>query len=339
MAGLALIMIALKRAYESVPVKELKKRARDGDQIALLLHRSAAYGTSLEAVLWLLVGLTMSLFFVYVSRQSAAWFAALSCAFVLWLGFLWLPKRKASALGLWSAAKLSPLFSRLASIVHPIIRRVTSFVGSYLPVHVHTGLYDQADLVNLLKNQQQQPDNQIPDSSLEIAAHAIDFGNKLVRDVLVPRRAVKMVQADDTTGPILMNELHESGFSRFPVYGSKKDEIVGILYLRDLLRSKSAAKVTSKMRGEVLYIHEDQPLEKALAAILKTHQHLFVVVNSFEEYTGILTIEDVLEQVLGQNIIDEFDQYDDMRAVAAMQAKKEHQDNSHPAEDGTEAQA
>jgi CBS domain containing-hemolysin-like protein len=79
------------------------------------------------------------------------------------------------------------------------------------------------------------------------------------------------------------------------------------------------------MHHQVCYVHEDQPLGEVMRAILKTHQQLFVVVNSFEEYVGIITMEDILEEVIGQQIVDEFDQYEDMRAVAARVAKKDHQ--------------
>jgi CBS domain containing-hemolysin-like protein len=65
-------------------------------------------------------------------------------------------------------------------------------------------------------------------------------------------------------------------------------------------------------------------LADALQAILKTRQHLFVVVNRFEEYVGVISIEDILEQIVGSPILDEFDQYDDLRAVAARQAEKDH---------------
>jgi CBS domain containing-hemolysin-like protein len=78
------------------------------------------------------------------------------------------------------------------------------------------------------------------------------------------------------------------------------------------------------MRKRVCYIHEEQTLLEALQAVLKTKHHLFIVVNSFEEYVGILTIEGVLEQIVGLPILDEFDRYEDMRAVAASIAEKEH---------------
>lgn len=331
--ALALASIAVKRAYDSIPVKELKKRARQGDQVALMLHRAAAYEYSLNLILWIVVVLSTATFFVYVARSTEAWPAAFICALVLWFGFIWLPKRRASSLGLTVAAKLSPVLEKVASVAHPLVQSSIRRIRSLFPLHVHSGLYDKQDLVKLLEQQSKQEDNQIPQSSLEIAKHAIQFGDQLVRDRLVPRRIVTSVKEGDSTGPVLMSELHDSGHSRFPVFSDEEPEkAVGVLYLRDLISAKSASKVSSKMRKEVFYIHEDQLLEEALQAILKTHQHLFIVVNSFEEYVGILTIEDVLESILGEQIIDEFDQYDDLRAVAAKAAGEEHRKLEHPAE-------
>jgi CBS domain containing-hemolysin-like protein len=84
------------------------------------------------------------------------------------------------------------------------------------------------------------------------------------------------------------------------------------------------------MNARLTYVHEDFSLYQTLQAFLKTKQHLFLVVNSFEELVGIITIEDVLEQMIGRAIVDEFDRYDDMRAVAAAAAHKEHQEHDEP---------
>nr|MBP7806933.1 CBS domain-containing protein [Candidatus Saccharibacteria bacterium] len=79
----------------------------------------------------------------------------------------------------------------------------------------------------------------------------------------------------------------------------------------------------------VLYLHESQNLYEALTAMLKTKHHLFIVVNSFEVLVGIITLEDVIEQIIGKPIIDEFDEYDDLRAVAARQAQTIHTEQKH----------
>ena len=75
------------------------------------------------------------------------------------------------------------------------------------------------------------------------------------------------------------------------------------------------------MEKKVYYIREDQTLDHALAAFLKTRHHLFVVVNGYRETAGIITLEDVIEALLGRKIVDEFDLHDDLRAVATREAK------------------
>jgi CBS domain containing-hemolysin-like protein len=127
-----------------------------------------------------------------------------------------------------------------------------------------------------------------------------------------------------------MDELSKSGHSRFPVYDDKRDNIVGILYLHDLVGTKKTGRVDTLMSGRLTYVHEDFTLYQTLQAFLRTKQHLFLVVNSFEELVGIITIEDVIEQMIGRAIVDEFDQYDDMRAVAATAARKEHDGHAEP---------
>jgi CBS domain containing-hemolysin-like protein len=120
-----------------------------------------------------------------------------------------------------------------------------------------------------------------------------------------------------------MSELHDSGFSRFPVLEAKGGAVVGTLYLRDLVGIETNCKVKDIMDKRVYYANEAAPLYRVFQAFLSTQHHLFVVVNEFEEMAGIITIEDVLEQILGKPIIDEFDKYDDLRAVAHSLAAKE----------------
>jgi putative hemolysin len=91
------------------------------------------------------------------------------------------------------------------------------------------------------------------------------------------------------------------------------------VHLRDLLsldvrESKTAEQLMEK---KVYYIRHDDSLQHALAAFIKTRHHLFVVINESRETVGLLSLEDVLECLIGQKIIDEDDVHSDLRAVAA----------------------
>lgn len=323
-AALALMSVGLLKSYRNVSERELRRRAREGDELATALYKAVSYGSSLGAVLWLIVILTNAVLFVSVAHSAPTWFAIVACAAVLWFAFVWMPARDVTRFSTWVAVQLAPGFAWILNYIHPILNRIVKFVDEHRPVTIHTGIFDREDLVDLIQDQKVQPYNRIDKVSLDIALNALTFGDVLVRDVMVPRRIVKMVDVEETVGPVLMSELHKSGFSRFPVFAGKAENPVGTLYMKDLIKAKAGGKIEKVARDDLAYIHEEQTLADALQAILKTHHQQYIVVNSFEEYAGIITMEDVLERIVGKPILDEFDQYDDMRAVATRVARKDH---------------
>lgn len=330
---IALFTLGLQRAYQQVPIKELRRRARKGDLLAQGLYRAASYGYSLKLLLLSFSIIASALLYVYVARVSEPWVAAVLVAVALWFMYIWLPAYTVQEWTLKVAARLAPGISWLLQYVHPAASRVSNFFGRLRHIHVHTGLYEETDIIELLERQGEQKDNRIPESTIRVAQSALTFADKPIREVYTPRRVVKSVATDDTVGPVLLSELHDSGFSRFPVYEETADNIVGVLMLRDLIDKKRGGKIRTYMHKKVCFVHEEQTLRNGLDAILKTHQQLFIVVNSFEEYVGIISIEDILEQILGEQIVDEFDAYEDMRAVAHSQAEKDHHNHNHPVEE------
>ncbi len=159
--------------------------------------------------------------------------------------------------------------------------------------------------------------------------HGLAFGDKLVVDVMTPRSVIDSINADELLGPLVLNDLHKTGHSRFPVIDGDVDHIVGVLHIRDLLTlspGKSSTTARKAMDSRVFYIREDQTLEHALSAFLKSHHHLFIVVNEYRETVGLLSLEDVIETLLGRKIIDEFDTHEDLRTVAARNPRG----NNHP---------
>ncbi len=324
--GLALLCLALQKTYSLLPRKELKRRARDKDPVADVLFRAVAYGASLQTLLWGVVVVSAAGSFVLLSQVAPPILAFITVAIAIAYGFVWMPAHKATAIGIRVAVWLTPAVTWLLRVLNPVLGRLTSFLQNHRPVTFHTGLYERDDLLRLIESQKHQPDSRISPETLDLLAHTLTFGDKLVSDVMVPARAVRSVAADEAIAPIIIGELHQSGFSRFPVRATSSDkaDFVGTLYLRDLVSLKHTGSIGDVMQADVYYVHEDHPLEQVLDAFLKTQHHLFIVVNSFEEFVGIITIEDILEEILGCKIVDEFDQYDDMRAVAAHHAKTEH---------------
>ena len=329
--ALALIRnILLYKTYHSVPLPELKRRARGRDNRAKALYKVAGYGAVLDLLQWLFCTAVGTVLLVWAARTSW-WLAAIAVVFTAWL-VVW-AKASANGWGGGLAAVFAPFDATLLSILNPVLQPLAKLLPEG---HSHTGLYEKRDVMEFIKQQNGQSDNRVPESDLLIAFNAMQFGDKQVGQVMTPRRQVKLVSGDELAGPVLTDELHKTGFSRFPVVADSakaaSPKIIGTLYLSRLVGYDGNAKVKELANKEVFFINEDSNLRQALSAFLKTHHHLLIVVNSFEEMVGVLSLEDVLEQILGKQIVDEFDNYENLRAVAAQDAKHEHTEHkeTHP---------
>jgi magnesium and cobalt transporter len=130
-----------------------------------------------------------------------------------------------------------------------------------------------------------------------------------VRDVMVPRSQMVVVHRDDSPEKILPVVI-ESGHSRFPVVGEDRDEVAGILLAKDLLRyfaqdDDSQFDIRECLRPAV-FIPESKRLNVLLKEFRVSHNHMAIVVDEYGGVSGLLTIEDVLEQIVG-DIGDEYD--------------------------------
>jgi CBS domain containing-hemolysin-like protein len=276
-------------------------------------------------LLWLLGTASAAVLFIW-SARTTWWLATAMVVVFAWLMF-WVPGLGPKSWLGWLSSLSAKYLAWLLSILQPILGRIGSWFPPAGRVHFHTGLYEKKDLLDFLQKQNRQLDNRIPETDLKIATGAMSFGDKTVGSVMTPRRKVKLVSAGDTIGPMLMDELHKSGFSRFPVVKDSAKtasaDVVGTLYLNNLIGYEGSGKVKDLAKRDVFFINEAANLRQALSAFLKTHHHLLIVVNSFEEMVGVLSIEDVLEQIIGNQIIDEFDNYENLRAVATLDANAE----------------
>lgn len=302
---------------------QLKRKAQAGDKQARAVYPLHV----LRYELYLLTGALIFIANAWLIILLAQWttdFVAVLLGSVILLLFsevvplLFLRKRALPIIAI-SSPLLRKLVGFCGPVTKPLARKIARVMQSQ-----ENAVYTKEQLVAMFENTLQKKDSDVSQDELLMLQGTLGFGEKMIRDIMTPRRMVRLVGQDDEVGPLLMDELHRSGHSRFPVtVDSKHMEFVGTLYLRDLVGQKTLRKVADIMSKDVRYIHEEESLDQALRAFLKTHHHLFVVVNNFEEFVGVLSIEDVLEEIIGKEIVDEFDAYDDLRAVAASIADKE----------------
>lgn len=160
----------------------------------------------------------------------------------------------------------------------------------------------------------------LPDAEEEMIHRALDLGTLTVREIMVPRHKIFSLSADMPLNEAMAKVVEEQ-HSRVPVYDPEKgrENIVGLLYSKDLSRLMlmrlSAGEIFSQRAGdlkvrqimrEVLYVPESKTLDDLLLEFQKRKRHLAVVVDEFGSISGLVTVEDVLEQIVGE-LEDEFD--------------------------------
>jgi magnesium and cobalt transporter len=144
---------------------------------------------------------------------------------------------------------------------------------------------------------------------LQMLESVLEVSEIQVRDIMVPRSQMVVINRDDTADRILPIVI-ESGHSRFPVVGEDRDEVAGILLAKDLLRffveDEPAEFDIKECLRPAVFIPESKRLNVLLKEFRATHNHMAIVVDEYGGVSGLLTIEDVLEQIVG-DIGDEYD--------------------------------
>ena len=164
---------------------------------------------------------------------------------------------------------------------------------------------DREELVALLHSAFER--NLLDAEALAMIEGVLEVSELAVRDVMVPRSQMDVVSVDDAVETFLPYVM-ETAHSRFPVIGDSKDEVLGILLAKDLLSyfaDRDAFDLRDSLRPAV-FIPESKRLNVLLKEFRSTRNHMAIVVDEYGGVAGLITIEDVLEQIVG-DIEDEYD--------------------------------
>ena len=144
----------------------------------------------------------------------------------------------------------------------------------------------------------------LQESERILVGNALDFAEMLVRQVMVPRTEIVAVP-DDTTVAGAMELLRQSPFTRVPVYREDLDHVVGVVHVRDVAFAAPEKSVVDIMR-KPLYLPETAHLDRVLAQLRRERVQLAIVIDEFGGTAGLVTLEDVIEELVGE-VQDEFD--------------------------------
>jgi CBS domain containing-hemolysin-like protein len=165
----------------------------------------------------------------------------------------------------------------------------------------------EAELRDLVERAQRR--GVVEQSERDMIESVFELGDTIVREVMVPRTDIVVIERGKTVKQAL-NLLLRSGFSRMPVVGDNTDDVLGVVYLRDLVKKErseggGAAKVEDVKRPAV-FVPESKPIDELLREMQTELGHIAIVVDEYGGTAGLVTLEDIVEEVVGE-ITDEYD--------------------------------
>ena len=216
----------------------------------------------------------------------------------------WLGIKNAEAVALWVAAPLY-LFHKLTFPLTWVLNRSTNTVLRWVGVEVADGEHSEHSEDELRLLLSSGPTERLSKQKRELLDNVFELSHRTARQVMVPRADVIYLSLHRSLEENL-DIARQAEFTRFPLCKEDLDQAVGIVHIKDLFRTAVLPKDLQSVKREIHFVPETLTLDRLLRRMRKEREHMVAVVDEYGGVSGIVTLEDVIEEIVGQ-IQDEFD--------------------------------
>ena len=315
LVGFSAFFSASETAFSSLNQIRLKSRAEDGDaSAARVLAMAEQYDKLLSTILIgnnivniAAASIGTILFTQMLGAERGATMSTIVLTIIVLIFGEVTPKSLAKEMPEKVATAVSPFLVLLMALMTPLTWLFTQW-KKLLGHFVHSGEADtitEGELMTMVS--EAENDGELTDRESELIRSAIEFDDVEVEEILTPRVDVVAVE-DDIPLEELAQTFAESGYSRLPVYHGTIDNIIGVVHEKDfyIARLKKATKIDDLV-VPTLYTTGSTQISQLLRTLREQHHHLAVVVDEYGGTEGIITLEDILEELVGE-IWDEHDE-------------------------------
>lgn len=200
----------------------------------------------------------------------------------------------------------SILFLPISLVFGPLLSKLNKWIQAYAVKTIE--LKTKNELENTLENIEDNEQLDAAEKEAELLKSVVKFGEVTVRQIMKSRVDIVSIDKSESFESVV-NEVIESGFSRFPVYEEDLDNIVGLLYVKDLLKfmkSDHRKNWHKLIRTNLIFVPESKKIDVLLREFQSKKFHFAIVIDEFGNTSGIVTLEDIVEEIVGE-IKDELD--------------------------------
>ena len=315
------VLLSINMSYVSVLEKEKPKVGK------LLRHHKLYINKSIASIL-ILNTIANTLGAAGVGAQAEQVFgsqAVFYISVILTFGILFFSEIIPKTIGALYWKELAPIAAYFIQffiwLTYPIIL-ITLFVTNKISKNKDgVNSLTKAELLESML--QSEDDGVIDEQESDVIENVLRLDEVKVKDILTPRSVIFAVEENRSVNDIVSSENDIFNFSRVPVYKDNIDNIVSITLTKKIFEQalKDDTIAINSITKKIFQISENIPVSKALDLFVKRKEHMFLVVDSYDQTEGIVTMEDCIETLLGIEIMDESDNVEDMRALAKQKMK------------------
>lgn len=200
----------------------------------------------------------------------------------------------------------------LLPVCWPLAWILDKTLGEEMP-----SVYSKQELMKIVEEHEDLKESEVDADEERIIKGALSYSDKSVEKVMTPRTVVYALKAKSILDEKLINKIKGKGFTRIPVYEKTIDNVVGVLNIKDLINIKIGTKISDIYRKEnTLTVNSDVKLDIMLNKFIKTKTHIAFIKDEYNGLKGVITLEDIIEEIIKQEIVDETDKVADMQQKA-----------------------
>lgn len=312
LAGFLIVLSAtfsgLTLGYFSLNVQDLERQAKLGNRQALQILNIRWHGNQLMATLLLANVATNSILSVFMSSLTSGLMAVVVATSLIFIFGELLPQATFHRYGLKLGAALAPIVRIFMLALYPLTFPVVFILNRLFGAKDLPTVYSRRELMEIVSETEKAAPAEVSKEEEKIIHGALQFAHTTVREIMVPKEKAVAFDAGRRNDSELAKVIARHNFMRYPVYSGNPNNIIGILNVKDLLAEDAGtplSQVKEAFDADFLTVRPSDHLDLVLGRMLKRRKHLAVVQTRKGLYEGLITLENIIEEIIQVEIEEE----------------------------------
>lgn len=307
----------LTLGFFSLNVTSLERKIKLGDKRAAKVYPIRKRGNLLLCTLLIgnvAVNSAAAIFLGEIASGLVA--GVISTVLIVIFGEI-LPQAFFSRFALTLGAKTVWLVKTFIFLMYPIAYPLSLILDKLLGEELQT-IWSKREIKEIIKHHEGNEASDIDKDEERIMLGALSFSEKIVKKIMTPKPVLYKLEKSTVLSKEKLLEIRNNGFTRIPVYENSEDNIIGLIYSKDLIGLFDDNKLVEDFISDnrPISVKDSMMLDTLLNHFINQKVHLALVFDDFGTFTGVATLEDILEEILKVEIIDELDEVADLQNLA-----------------------